>query len=181
MKELKDPETAIHAEGNHMSFNKQDCTKEADEMAGDYIKGNFMYLGWRFGKTLVDHSKAPPSVKVDPPIKDYFDKMGARFAGGYLAGTNVGDFDEIDLYECIRKEPEAFMLFVKGDELLKRSLVEKDPSLVVPGLTEILNFVVEMVLEDYPHTKYQVCKEFSSKHSDAKWDDLKRIMGELKT
>jgi len=37
----------------------------------------------------------------DDPRKEYFEKEGARFAAGFMAGTNVGHFDEIDLYECL--------------------------------------------------------------------------------
>jgi len=57
---------------------------------------------------------APIKLRDDPK-RDYFEKMGARFAAGFLAGTNVGHFDEIDLYECIQREPEALGIFYKAD------------------------------------------------------------------
>jgi len=58
--ELKDRETTLMAHDNTLMFNKQNITKEGDEMIEDYLKGNFMYLGYRFGKALADHSGAPP-------------------------------------------------------------------------------------------------------------------------
>jgi len=50
-------------------------------------------------------SKGPHKKRAsgfgDDPKRDYFEKMGARFASGFLAGTGVGDVDEVDVYECL--------------------------------------------------------------------------------
>ena len=45
------------------------------------------------------------------PRKDYFEKEGARFAQAFLFGAKIGAFDEIDLYQCLQREPEAVRFF----------------------------------------------------------------------
>lgn len=110
----------------------------------------------------------------DDPKRDYFEKMGAQFAAGYFAGTKVAEFDEIDMFECLHAEPTAVEYFYKADEQLKESWIKKDPSGAVKGLDELIRFLGELVMEDYPHTRTQVCKTFD--HKDAKWDNLKAIM-----
>lgn len=100
--------------------------------------------------------------------------MGAQFAAGFLAGTHVGEFDEIDLYECLHREPTAVEYFYKADETLKEGWIKKDQTEAVKALDELIGFVVELVMEDYPHTHVEVCKEFQSR--EANWDDLKRIL-----
>jgi len=103
--------------------------------------------------------------------------MGAEFATGFLAGTKVGGFDSIDLFECLHREPTAVEYFYKADEALKESWLVKDSHKAVKALDEMLGFIVELVMEDYPHTHTQVCKDFD-KEGKAKWDDLVRIFKE---
>jgi len=92
-----------------------------------------------------------------------------------LAGTEVGEFDEVDLYECLHREPEAVEIFYKADETLKEGLMKKDPTDAVKGLDEMLGYIVELVMEDYPHTHVQVCKDFD-KTKKAQWATLGEIM-----
>ena len=84
----------------------------------------------------------------DDPKRDYFEKMGAQFASGYFAGTHVGELDEIDLYECLHREPTAVEYFIKADEDLKRAWIHKDPRMAVHSIDEMLGFLGEMVIED---------------------------------
>jgi hypothetical protein len=86
--------------------------------------------------------------------------MGAQFASGFLAGTEVGDLDEIDLYECLHREPTAVEYFYKADMELKSSWIKKDSTDAVKALDELIEFVIELIIEDYPHTKTEVCREF---------------------
>lgn len=172
------------AHDNTLMFNKQNITKEGDEMIEDYLKGNFMYLGYRFGKALADHSGAPPvppttqiAVTADPR-KDYFEKMGARFAAGFMAGTNVGHFDDIDLYECIKLEPRALGIFYKADETLKESFIKKDSTEAIKALDEMVEFIVEMIMEPYPGTHHKVCAAIDN--SKSQFDDLKLVLAELR-
>lgn len=81
----------------------------------------------------------------DDPRKEYFEKEGARFAAGFMAGTNVGHFDEIDLYECLQNEPKALGIFYKADETLKESWIKKDSTEAVKALGEMVYFLVEMI------------------------------------
>jgi len=61
----------------------------------------------------------------DDPKRDYFEKLGAQWASGFLAGTAVGEIDEIELFECLHAEPKAVELFYKADEAMKYALVKK--------------------------------------------------------
>jgi len=77
-----------------------------------------------------------------------------------LAGTKVGEFDEIDLYECLHREPTAVEYFYHADEALKESWIKKDSTEAVKALDELIGFIIELVKEDYPHTHTEVCREF---------------------
>jgi len=130
-------------------------------MTGDYLHEDWEKLGWTLGKTLNDNSHhGPPERLGDDPKREYFEKMGAQFAAGFLAGTNVGEFDEIDLFECLHREPTAVEYFYRADETLKESWIKKDSHEAVKGLDEMIGFIVELVMEDYPHSHVEVCKEF---------------------
>jgi len=188
VEDLKDPERTLKADGEKLYFNHHDISQQAMEMTKDYLEGSWEHLGWHFGSTLktesehhgpgIHHGFTEPSVGEDPR-KEYYDKIGAEFSRGFLAGTHVGDFDEIDLFECVEKEPKAFVEFVKADEKLKEALYTKDSRVAVEGLDELVGFVIELVLEDYPHTHVQVCKDFDkTKKSD--WSDLHTIIELLK-
>lgn len=158
-------------------FNEKDISKAAEEWGEDYAHSDWERLGWDYGKTLLDASKS--NQVGDDPKREYYEKLGAQFASGFFIGTEVAEFDEIDLYECLHAEPEAVEYFYKADETLKEAFIKKDMHEAVKALDELIGFLVEMVMEDYPHTKTQVCKRFEGK--DAHWDDLKRIMEELKS
>lgn len=122
-------------------------------------------------------SKSSGEVGEDPK-REYFEKMGAQFASGFFAGTEVGELDEIDLYNCLHREPEAVHFFYRADEALKESWIKKDSHEAVKALDEMIRFVVEMVIEDYPRTHYEVCREFKDRHLE--WHDLGEIMKEEK-
>lgn len=93
-----------------------------------------------------------------------------------LAGAHVGDFDSIDLFECLHNEPRAVEYFYAADEELKAGWIKHDSREAVKALDTLLGFIVELVMEDYPHSHVQVCKDFD-KEGKADWTDLKRIMG----
>jgi len=110
----------------------------------------------------------------EDPKREYFEKIGAEFARGFLAGTKVGELDSIDLYNCLHREPKAVEIFYKADETLKESLLHKHPDGVIKAIDETLFFVVEMVMEDFPRTHIEVCREFKEK--DLQFADLKHII-----
>lgn len=164
VEKLKDPETTLRTHEDHLEFNHHDISENAKEWVDDYLNGQWMRLGWNFGRTLDLNSHhitppSPPGPRPDPK-REYFEKMGAQFAAGFLAGTEVGEVDEIDLYECLHREPTAVEYFYKADRTLKEGWIKKDSHEAVQGIDDLLKFIVELVLEDYPHSKTQVCKEF---------------------
>ena len=61
----------------------------------------------------------------DDPKREYFERIGAEFAAGFFAGTKVDEFDEIILYECLHREPEAVEIFYKADLALKEAFIHK--------------------------------------------------------
>lgn len=79
MEAEKNKETTLAYYDRHMYFNKKDITKEGEEMFNDYVKGNFMVLGYHFGKAMNDATK--PSRRgpgADPdPKREYFEKISA--------------------------------------------------------------------------------------------------------
>jgi len=76
-------------------------------------------------------------------------------------------------------EPKAFEYFAHADHDLKESFYKKDPEGAVKSLDELVGFVGEICIEDWPGTKRQVCK-YVDEHKDNKWDDFKRIGGEMR-
>merc|ERR1719272_2350125 len=66
-----------------------------------------------------------------------------------------------------------------AEEALSRSLINKDIKSGVKGVDELLGFVVELVLETYPHTHIEVCKDFD-KTKKAQWGDLSRVMHDVR-
>jgi len=58
---------------------------------------------------------------------------------------------------------------------LKDSWIHKNPDEAVKGLDGLIGFVVELVMETYPHTHIEVCKDFD-KTKRAQWGDLAKIM-----
>jgi len=60
--------------------------------------------------------------------------------------------------------------------MLKEGWIKKDSREAVKALDDLIGFVFEMMFEDYPHTKTQVCKVIDQ--SKYQWDDLKKIMEE---
>jgi hypothetical protein len=118
------------------------------------------------------------TILKDDPKREYFEKMGAEFATGFLAGTKVGRFDSIDLYECLHREPTAVEIFYKADEEFKFALVKKDAKDAIKAIDEMIYFIIELIKEDYPRTHVEVCRDFKSE--DAQWGDLELILKELK-
>ena len=118
------------------------------------------------------------TILKDDPKREYFEKQGAEFATGFLAGTKVGRFDSIDLYECLHREPTAVEVFYKADETFKAALANKDTHEAIKAIDEMIYFIIELVKEDYPHTRTEVCRDFKSE--GAQWEDLERILKELK-
>jgi hypothetical protein len=57
-------------------------------------------------------------------------------------------------------------------------MIHKDCKEGVAGLDEMIHFIIEMVMEDYPHTRTQVCKDFD-KTKKSQWDDMKKILHAL--
>lgn len=108
---------------------------------------------------LRGNRKHEPTLK-DDPRREYFEKLGAEFARGFFAGTRVDNFDSIDLYNCLHREPRAVEYFYKADETLKYSFIKHEETEAVKALDELIGFLAEMVMTDYPHTRIEVCKEF---------------------
>lgn len=96
-----------------------------------------------------------------------------------MAGTRVEHFDSIDLYECLHREPKALDVFYHADEEMKYALIKKEYGDAIKAIDEMVYFIVELVKEDYPHTRTEVCKDFQAK--DAQWEDLKPILEDLKS
>lgn len=90
----------------------------------------------------------------------------------------VGEMDEIDIFECLHAEPTAVEYFYKADETLKEALYKKDGYECVKAMDEAIGAVGEMLVEDWPHTHYQVCARAIGK--DFNWDNFKRIGEELR-
>jgi len=118
------------------------------------------------------------SAQHPDPRKYYYDKMGSQFSVGFLGGTKVGYFDEIDIYECVEKEPKAETYFYLGDLGVREGMIHKDGKETVAGLDEMVHFIIEMIMEDYPHSRTQVCHDFD-KTKKAQWDDMKLILHAL--
>jgi hypothetical protein len=118
------------------------------------------------------------TILKDDPKREYFEKLGAEFAAGFFAGTRVDHFDSIDLYNCLHREPEAVHYFYRADEALKSALYQHDEQAVIKAMDELIQFLAEMVMEDYPHSRVEVCREF--KDRQAQWGDVKRILEDLK-
>lgn len=85
----------------------------------------------------------------------------------------VGEIDEIELYECLHREPEAVHFFYDADEKMKRAFVYKNIEEGVKSLDELVKFIVEMALEDYPHSRTHVCKAIDNGSSD--FEHLKEV------
>lgn len=85
----------------------------------------------------------------------------------------VGEIDEIDLYECLHREPEAVHFFYDADEKMKRAFVYKNIEEGVKSLDELVKFIVEMALEDYPHSRTHVCKAIDNGSSN--FEHLKEV------
>jgi len=119
------------------------------------------------------------TILKDDPKREYFEKLGAEFARGFFAGTRVDDFDSIDLYNCLHREPTAVEYFYKADVEMKSALQRRDEREVVKALDELIGYLVELVKEDYPHTHVEVCKEFQDR--EAQWGDLKMVIDDLKS
>jgi len=99
----------------------------------------------------------------DDPKREYFEKIGAEFASGFYAGTHVGHTESIDLYNCLHREPKSVEVFYKADEMLKESFIHKDNREAVKGAGGMFFFIIELIMEDYPHTHTEVCSEFKDK------------------
>jgi hypothetical protein len=101
----------------------------------------------------------------DDPKREYFEKLGAEFAVGFFAGTKVDHFDSIDLYNCLHREPSAVYHFYHADEEMKYALQRRDESKAVKALDELIGFLAELVMTDYPHSHVEVCKEFQDREA----------------
>jgi hypothetical protein len=100
------------------------------------------------------------TILKDDPKREYFEKLGSEFAVGFFAGTKVDRFDTIDLYNCLHREPNAVYYFYKADEEMKYALHKHDETEIIKALDELIGFLAELVMTDYPHTHTEVCKEF---------------------
>ena len=49
---------------------------------------------------------------VDDPKVLYAMKMGSQFAAGFIYGIGVGGFDEKEIYDCLKEEPNADKIFM---------------------------------------------------------------------
>ena len=105
------------------------------------------------------------TILKDDPKREYFEKLGAEFAAGFFAGTRVDHFDSIDLYNCLHREPTAVEYFYRADEEMKYALIKKDEHLAIKALDELIQFLAEMVMEDYPHSRTEVCREFKDREA----------------
>lgn len=73
--------------------------------------------------------------------------MGAEFAAGFFFGTNVGTFDEGDLFDCFQIEPAAEDIFFNADKQIKGGLQQGDPELALGGFQSMIDMVLEMAAE----------------------------------
>ena len=116
-------------------------------------------------------------VRAEPdPKKEYFQKIGAEFAAAFLYGSKVGGFDEIDLFQCLEREPEALHFFYQADEKLKDSLHRKDPYEGIYGLKELIGFIAIMANEHVPGRDRKLCYELEK---DGDWEGYERIIRDL--
>jgi hypothetical protein len=119
------------------------------------------------------------TILKDDPKREYFEKLGAEFARGFFAGTRVDDFDAIDMYNCLHREPTAVGYFYKADEEMKFALQHRDEREIIKALDGLIGFLFELVKEDYPHSHVEVCKEFQDR--EAQWKDAQMVIDDLKS
>jgi len=141
----------------------------ADFKAGNYTQAltDALALEPEVQKAITDCTSSAKAIGgrfktilKDDPKREYFEKLGAQFAAGFFRGTRVDGFDEIDLYNCLHREPNAVMTFYKADEEFKYALIKKDSHEAIKAMDELIYYIVEMIKTDYPHTRREVCTEF---------------------
>merc|ERR1719272_2100769 len=98
---------------------------------------------------------------AEDPRKEYFEKIGAQFAHGFLYGAKVGSFDEVDLFTCLQRETDALKYFYQADEELKRSLYKHDPDEAIHGLKELIGFIAIMANTNVPGRSGRICSELA--------------------
>jgi len=48
--------------------------------------------------------------------------MGADFASGFFFGVKIGGFNPVDLFECMKKEKNAYTTFFNADIEIKKGI-----------------------------------------------------------
>lgn len=61
---------------------------------------------------------------------------------------------------------------------MKFAFVHKDEHAAIKALDELIGFLAEMVMEDYPHSHTEVCHKF--KDREVQWGDVKMVLDDMK-
>jgi len=67
--------------------------------------------------------------------------MGSEFATGFMFGAKFGSYDEKDLYNCLKNEPNADQVFLVADQKLKEAVKNNDLEKYQDGLVELVHFI----------------------------------------
>lgn len=68
--------------------------------------------GRREIKADIQQPHKKPAPTADDTKTLYAMKMGSEFAAGFVYGIGFGGFDETEIFECLKKEPEADRIFM---------------------------------------------------------------------
>jgi hypothetical protein len=74
-------------------------------------------------------------------------KLGSDFISGFLFGAGIGGYDEMEIYECLKKEPKARDLFNNANTELNTAVQKKDGNQAVKGLLDMILFMADMGFE----------------------------------
>lgn len=77
----------------------------------------------------------------------YYTKYGAEFAQGFLAGARVGNFDVLDLYQCLEGKTPSKHFFQEATMELRRGISHEEGKDGIKGLDTLVKFVVDMAKE----------------------------------
>ena len=101
----------------------------------------------------------------------------ARFASGFFVGARVGRFEEIDLLECIKREPSAIEVFRYAEEKFKEGIDTHNEQLGVEGLHSMIIYITA-VTTNAIYRIHPLCAQIvDPEKSD--WSDMERILGKV--
>ena len=65
-----------------------------------------------------------------------------------MFGAKFGSYSETDIFHCLEKEDRAQKVFVDADTRFKRALYNSDPVYAGQGLSEMVEFITLIILEN---------------------------------